>query len=86
MHSLIFIQLWKANISVKTQSGCHDVILFALLVLITSQTLNLVLIAGLAYAQGITTGSLSLAYAHLMLEKAQDASQIAKNSQFAITG
>lgn len=85
MHTLIFTRLWRANLATKQVFGRHDVILFALLVLIAQQTLNLVLIAGLAYAQGITTGALSIAYAKLLMDKAQNASQNAKNPQIATT-
>ena len=65
MHVLIFVKLWKANIRVRKAEGRTDPILFAFLVLLTAQSFNLVLIAGMAYAQGITIASLSLAYACL---------------------
>jgi hypothetical protein len=85
MHAMIFVSLWRANLAVRSATGQHDPILFALLVLITAQTLNLPLIAGLGYAQGITTGSLSLAYASLLNRGVEpggrDVSQIAKNAQ-----
>ena len=65
VHFLIVFRLWKANIGVRFREGKTDPILWALLILMVAQTLNLPLIAGLGYAQGVTTGSLALAYAYL---------------------
>lgn len=83
LHGLIFFQLWRANLVHRAVTGRHDAILFGLLILIAAQSLNLALIAGLAYAQGITVGSLSLAYAYLTRSELQKASQNAKNPQCA---
>lgn len=75
MHGLIFYRLWHANLLHHVVTGRSDALLVGLLILITAQSLNLALIAGLAYAQGITTGSLSLAYAYLQETKLRTASQ-----------
>ncbi len=65
MHARIWVALWRANLQVKAVSGRHDALLWALLMFMTAQTFNLMLNPGLAYAQGITLGSLAFALARL---------------------
>jgi hypothetical protein len=65
-HGRICVSLWKANLAHKTRFGRHHPLLWALLIFMTSQTLNLPLIPGLAYAQGITTGSMAIALCALI--------------------
>jgi len=65
MHIKIWTALWRANIVARDQHGKHDALLWGLLIFMTAQTFNLVLNPGLAYAQGITLGSIALALAAL---------------------
>lgn len=69
MHGKIGFALWRANISFRDRMGFHDPLLWALLLFMTAQTFNLVLNPGLAYAQGITLGTLALALARLELTR-----------------
>ncbi len=65
MHGKIWLALWRANIAHRDATGRHNPLLWALLMFMTAQTFNLVLNPGLAYAQGITLGSLAIALASL---------------------
>lgn len=65
MHFKILLALWSANIAHRERMGRIDPLLWALLMFMTAQSFNLALNPGLAYAQGITLGSLALALASL---------------------
>ena len=65
MHAKIWLSLWRANIAARQQSGSVEPLIWGLLIFMSAQTFNLVLNPGLAYAQGITLGSLALALAAL---------------------
>lgn len=65
MHFKIWVSLWRANLTIRAQQGKHNALIWALLMFMTAQTFNLMLNPGLAYAQGITLGSLALALARL---------------------
>ena len=67
MHAKIWLRLWSANIARRERSGRIDPLIWALLMFMTAQTFNLALNPGLAYAQGITLGSLALALASVHL-------------------
>ena len=67
MHGLIWLRLWQANIRHKACRGERNPLLWALLIFMTAQTFNLALNPGLAYAQGITLGSLALALSGITL-------------------
>jgi hypothetical protein len=67
MHGKIWVNLWRANIACRDRAGRLDPLLWALLIFLTAQTFNLMLNPGLAYAQGITLGSLALALARLAI-------------------
>ena len=71
MHGKIWRALWRANLAHTGRTGRHNALLWGLLILFTAQTFNLALNPGLAYAQGITLGSLALALAHLNLASCQ---------------
>lgn len=66
MHARIWFSLWRANIMQREAEGRHDPLLWGLLMFMTAQTFNLMLNPGLAYAQGITLGSLGLGLAATM--------------------
>ncbi len=68
MHGKIWLTLWRANIAHRQDHGRLNALLWALLMFMTAQTFNLLLNPGLAYAQGITLGSLALALASLTLK------------------
>lgn len=70
MHIKIWLSLWHSNIGHRARVGRLDPLLWGLLIFMTAQTFNLMLNPGLAYAQGITLGSLALALARL--EQASD--------------
>ena len=65
MHFKILLSLWSANIAHRERVGRIDPLLWALLMFMTAQSFNLALNPGLAYAQGITLGTLALALASL---------------------
>lgn len=65
MHGKIWLNLWRANMVVRESQGRPDPLLWAFLIFMTAQTFNLMLNPGLAYAQGITAGTLALALARL---------------------
>jgi hypothetical protein len=67
MHAKIWSSLWRANLAVRDSTGRHDALVWALLMFMTAQSFNLLLNPGLAYAQGITLGSVALALARLHL-------------------
>jgi hypothetical protein len=71
MHAKIWRTLWRANLACTERYRQHNALLWGLLIFFTAQTFNLALNPGLAYAQGITLGSLGLALAHLHLVKSQ---------------
>ncbi len=66
MHAKIWFALWQANIIHRERAGRHDPLLWALLMFMTAQTFNLMLNPGLAYAQGITVGTLAFALARTL--------------------
>lgn len=67
MHGKIWVRLWQANIAVREHEGRGNPLIWGFLIFFTAQTFNLALNPGLAYAQGITAGSLALALASLTL-------------------
>ena len=67
MHGKIWRRLWAANLHWREQNGRIEPLLWGMLLFMTAQTFNLALNPGLAYAQGITAGSLALALASLHL-------------------
>jgi len=68
MHGKIWLTLWRSNLEYRARHAQHDPLLWALLMFMTAQTFNLLLNPGLAYAQGITLGSIALALAALHLQ------------------
>jgi hypothetical protein len=72
MHAKIWVNLWRANIDHRDRSGRIDPLLWGLLIFMTAQTFNLILNPGLAYAQGITLGTMALALARLAQSEATD--------------
>lgn len=70
MHGKIWFALWRSNLLDTEQGQPSSPLLWGLLIFMTAQTFNLVLNPGLAYAQGITLGSIALSLAHLHLLKA----------------
>lgn len=60
MHFKIWVGLWRSNLSYKAREGRHHSLLWAFLIFMTAQTFNLALNPGLAYAQGITLGTIAL--------------------------
>ena len=69
MHFKIWRSLWRANLSRNAGNTVPSSLLWGLLIFFTAQTFNLALNPGLAYAQGITLGSMALALAHLHLQE-----------------
>ncbi len=67
MHAKIWVSLWRANMLERVVRRRVDPLIWGMLIFMTAQTFNLMLNPGLAYAQGITLGSLSLALASLAL-------------------
>jgi hypothetical protein len=67
MHCKIWLRLWQANLHARGQDGRIDPLIWGFLLFMTAQTFNLALNPGLAYAQGITLGSLALSLASLRL-------------------
>jgi hypothetical protein len=65
MHGKVWIRLWSANIACRARDGRVNPLLWGFFLFMTAQTFNLALNPGLAYAQGITLGSLALALASL---------------------
>ena len=65
MHCRIWRALLQANLRYKTWFGRHNALLWGLLIFMTAQSFNLALNPGLAYAQGITLGSIALSLARL---------------------
>ena len=62
VHMTIWLRLLRGNWDYRAaNAGRMHPLLWALLIFFTAQTFNLVLNPGLAYAQGITTGSIALA-------------------------
>lgn len=70
MHCKIWLSLWSANINGAGRDRQAGPLLWALLIFMTAQTFNLMLNPGLAYAQGITAGSIALALARLQQSSA----------------
>jgi hypothetical protein len=64
-HFLTWGRLWRTNFLLRCHNGRHDPLLWGMLILMTSQTLNLPLISGLVHAQGITLASVAIAYCAL---------------------
>jgi hypothetical protein len=64
-HFLTWGRLWRTNFLLRSHNGRHDPLLWGMLILMTSQTLNLPLISGLVHAQGITVASVAIAYCAL---------------------
>jgi hypothetical protein len=60
MHFKIWRGLWRSNLTYKDRTGRHHSLLWAFLIFMTAQTFNLALNPGLAYAQGITLGTIAL--------------------------
>jgi len=71
MHGRIWLRLWQANIAVREGTGSGSPLLWGFLIFMTAQTFNLALNPGLAYAQGITAGTLALALACLAIGDAR---------------
>ncbi|MEM1401830.1 MAG: hypothetical protein AAGG55_00745 [Pseudomonadota bacterium] len=71
MHCKIWLCLWKSNILVRETDGRVNPMIWGMLIFITAQSFNLMLNPGLAYAQGITAGSLALALGSLHLVRCQ---------------
>jgi hypothetical protein len=65
MHGKIWLRLWSANMDCRAADGRINPLLWGMFIFMTAQTFNLALNPGLAYAQGITLGSLALALASL---------------------
>jgi len=65
MHFTIVVRLWKADQAVLEADGKRHPIIWAILVFFVAQTLNLPLNPGLAFAPGITAGTLALAWSAL---------------------
>ncbi|MFK8040889.1 hypothetical protein [Congregibacter sp.] len=65
MHGKIWLRLWAANMDCRDTDGRINPLLWGMLIFMTAQTFNLALNPGLAYAQGITLGSLALSLASL---------------------
>ncbi|MEP5568008.1 MAG: hypothetical protein ABJN62_09260 [Halioglobus sp.] len=76
MHFKIWVNLWRANLAVRSRTGRHNALVWALLMFMTAQTFNLLLNPGLAYAQGITLGTVALALARLHLAQWSPKAQI----------
>jgi hypothetical protein len=74
MHFKIWRSLWRANLSSRAGNTAPSSLLWGLLIFFTAQTFNLALNPGLAYAQGITLGSMALALACLHLPELPRAS------------
>jgi hypothetical protein len=71
MHGRIWLRLWQANIAVRETTGAGSPLLWGFLIFMTAQTFNLALNPGLAYAQGITAGTVALALACLAIRDAR---------------
>ena len=67
MHVKIWLRLWQANICHRERFGRINPLIWGLLMFMTAMSFNLALNPGLAYAQGITAGSLALAIASFYL-------------------
>ena len=67
MHGKIWLALARANIASRRRTGRVNPLVWGFLIFMTAQTFNLALNPGLAYAQGITAGSLALALASIIL-------------------
>ena len=67
MHGKIWLRSWRANIAQGEHAGRSNPLIWGFLIFFTAQTFNLALNPGLAYAQGITAGTLALALASLVL-------------------
>ncbi|EAQ96638.1 membrane protein [Congregibacter litoralis] len=65
MHGKIWLRLWSANMDCRDTDGRINPLLWGMFIFMTAQTFNLALNPGLAYAQGITLGSLALALGSL---------------------
>ncbi|WOJ92170.1 hypothetical protein R0135_10255 [Congregibacter variabilis] len=65
MHCKIWLRLWSANMDCRATDGRINPLLWGMFIFMTAQTFNLALNPGLAYAQGITLGSLALSLASL---------------------
>jgi hypothetical protein len=65
VHGKIWLSLWSSNLRCREADGRLNPLLWGLLIFMTAQTFNLALNPGLAYAQGITLGSLALALSGL---------------------
>jgi len=67
MHGKIWTRLWQANVMLVETTGRINPLIWGFMIFFTAQTFNLALNPGLAYAQGITAGSLALALGSLVL-------------------
>lgn len=70
MHTKIWLNLWRANLLSRACGNRLDPLVWAFLMFMTAQTFNLMLNPGLAYAQGITAGTLAMALARLVTTQA----------------
>jgi hypothetical protein len=77
MHVTIWLRLLKGNWHYRSANeGRMHPLLWALLIFFTAQTFNLVLNPGLAYAQGITTGSIAIALCGILQRESYRASDV----------
>ncbi|MFT4519237.1 MAG: hypothetical protein ACI9JM_001628 [Halioglobus sp.] len=67
MHFKIWRTLWRANLAHTARYKTHNALVWGLFMFMTAQSFNIILNPGLAYAQGITLGSLALCLASLQL-------------------
>lgn len=63
LHMRVWHKLWSANISYKAIHNRHNPLIWGLFLWLTALSFNIFLNAGLAYAQGVTLGSLGYALA-----------------------
>lgn len=61
LHFMILTRLVRANWLYRRAYGCHNPVLWAMLILLLALTANLVLNPGLAFAQGLTVASVAFA-------------------------
>lgn len=69
MHAKIWIRLWRANLMLKQAGESVDPLVWGILLFMTAQTFNLALNPGLAYAQGITMGTMGMALGSLAIQR-----------------
>ena len=80
IHFKILLRLWKANLCCKSTDNRVNPILWGLLMFMTAQTFNLVLNPGLAYAQGITAGSMAFALASLHIVRCENGDGVSQRA------